>query len=105
MMDGDQYKVSADSFREFLEWFGTVTFPVRRLEVVYYHDKRVETEQEILVLDKLTINGEESKVKSEVTRYYERTYGKEGSLVNVWPEREEHCLERITKKVLLIAGR
>jgi hypothetical protein len=108
MMDGGQYKVSADSFREFLEWFGTVTFPVRRLEVVYYHNKRAETEQEMLVLDKLIIDGEESKVKSEVTRYYERTYGtygKEGSLVDVWPEREEHGRERMTKKVLLIAGR
>jgi hypothetical protein len=108
MMDGGQYKVSADSFREFLEWFGTVTFPVRRLEVVYYHNKRVETEREMLVLNKLTIKGEESTVKIEVTRYYKRgygTYGKEGGLVDVWLEHEEYGCERITKKVLLIAGR
>jgi hypothetical protein len=79
-----------------------VTFPVRRLEVVYRHNKRVGTEQEMLILNKLTIDGEEIKVKTEVTRYYER---KEGSLVDVWPEWERYGRERITKKVLSIAGR
>jgi hypothetical protein len=105
VMSGGQYKVPADSFCEFLEWFGTITFSVGILKIEYRHDKHVKTavdEQEMLVLDKLTIEGEESKVKSEVTRFYAH---EEGSFMDVWPDREELGRHRVTKKVLEIGGR